>query len=101
MAINRIVAPSGTGDVDALLAARYNLRLCGFSVSEDAGSVALVTIMHAPLAGTNEPAVAPINIAANGFGMWGISNQGIPCPNGISIKRGSGTTTVVIYYDTP
>jgi hypothetical protein len=101
MAINSLVVASSASSVNAAIAAKYNLRLCGFSVSEDAGSTAAVTIMHAALAATNNPAVAPINLAANGFGMWGISNQGIPCPNGISIARGSGTTTVVIYYDTP
>ena len=97
MAINSVVVPSGTGNVQAVAAA-WQLRLCGWSVSEDVAAVATVTIRHGTLA-TDPLAVAPINCAANGFGMWGISNQGIPCPNGIFIQRTAGTTTVILYVD--
>jgi len=100
MAINKIVVESGTTDVQAVAAADagWTLKLCGWSISEDAGSTAAVVIRDGTSA-SGTPAVAPINCAANGFGMWGISNQGIPCPNGIYVDRVSGTTTVVLYVD--
>ena len=100
MAINKIHVTSGTGDVQAVAAADagWTLKLCGFSVSEDAGSTAEVVIRDGT-SNSDTPAVAPINCAASGFGMWGISNQGIPCPDGIYVDRVSGTTTVVLYVD--
>lgn len=97
MAIGAVVIPTGTGDVVAVPAS-WQLRLCGWSVSEDAGNIASLTIKHGSDA-TGDPLVAPINCAANGFGMWGISNQGIPAPNGIFIDRTGGQTTVVLYID--
>ena len=97
MAINSVVVASGSTDVAAVTGA-WNLRLCGWSVSEDGGLTAAVTIRNGTDA-TGYAVVAPINLAANGFGMWGISNQGIPCPNGIFINRTSGTTTLILYTD--
>ena len=97
MAIGSVVVASGTGD-SAAVGAHAFLRLCGWSVSEDAGVTAAVSIRHGTAA-TDPLLVAPMNLAANGFGMWGISNQGIPCPNGIYVDRTSGTTTVILYVD--
>lgn len=97
MAIDKIVCTSGTGSLLASDPSSF-LKLCGWSVSEDAGATAQVIIRDGVGASAN-PAVAPINCAAYGFGMWGISNQGIPCHNGIYLNRVSGTTTVILYVD--
>jgi hypothetical protein len=99
MALAKVVVASGTGDV-AAVAAKWNLKLVGFSVSEDAGATAAVEIYDG-VSSSGELALAPINLAANGFGMWGIARQGIPCHNGIFVNRLSGTTTVVLYIDRP
>lgn len=99
MGMDKVICASGTGDV-AAVSAQWNVRLIGFSISEDAGSTAKV-IIHDGAASANNPAVAPINCAANGFGIWGLSYPGIPCPLGIWVERVSGTTTVVLYIDRP
>lgn len=101
MAINKVVLASGTGDSENAVAAAYNLKLCGFSISEDAGTTAVVKIYDGATIASGVLAVAPLSLAANGFGMWGIVNQGIPCHNGITIERVSGTTTLVLYIDRP
>ena len=97
MAIDYVVVPSGTGDVQAIQPNNF-LRLCGWSVSEDAGSTAQVVIRDGTSASGN-PLVAPINCAPNGFGMWFTSGQGIPCSRGLFVDRISGQTTVVLYFD--
>lgn len=102
MAINTVVCASGTGDVEAAVAAAYNLKLCGFSLSEDAGSTAVVKIYNGATIAAGALAVAPLNLAANGFGMWFASSaQGIPCHDGITVERVSGTSTVLLYIDRP
>lgn len=102
MAITSVVISSGTGDSEAAVAAAYNLKLCGFSISEDAGSTAEVKIYDGATIAAGALAMAPINLAAKGFGMWFASSpQGIPCHNGVTVERVSGTTTVVLYVDRP
>ena len=101
MAINSVVIASGTADSEAAVASAWNLRLCGWSVSEDENTTAEVKIYHGATIASGTLAVAPIHCAAYGFGMWGISNQGIPCPNGITVERVSGTSTIVLYVDKP
>ena len=101
MAINKVILASGTGDVEAAVAAAWNLKLCGWSVSEDGNTTAEVKIYDGATIAAGTLAVAPIHFAAYGFGMWGITNQGIPCPNGITVERVSGTTTIVLYVDKP
>lgn len=99
MAIGKVVLASGTGDSEGLVAANAFLKLCGWSISEDNNSTAEVKIYDGQTISGGTLAVAPIHCAAYGFGQWGIANQGIPCPNGITVERVSGTTTVILYVD--
>ena len=75
----------------------YNLVLTGFSVAETAASAATaeVILRH----GTTSSAamlVAPINLEANGFGMY-VCDPPVIVPNGVFVDRVSGNTTVVLY----
>jgi len=98
MAIGPVVVASGTADVAAVTGA-YNLRLVGFSIAETASSAAAaeVVLRHGTSA-SDDPLVAPTNLAADGFGTFWYP-PGIPCPNGIYVDRVSGTTTLVLYVD--
>lgn len=99
MAIGPVVVASGTGDVQAVSGTKYNLRLVGFSVAETAGTAATAeVVLRHGTAATDDPLVAPINLAADGFGTFWYP-PGIPCPNGIYVDRVSGTTTLVLYVD--
>lgn len=101
MSAGYVLVAAGTADADAVVAAKYNVRLKGYAVSETAGSAAAaeVQIMHGATAAGGELCIPPINLAADGFGSFTITPDGIPCPNGISIKRPSGNTTIVLYVD--
>ena len=100
MSIGSTAVASGTADADAVVAAKYNLRLRGFSIAETAGTAATAEapLMHGATGASGSKVTAPINLAADGFGIWMFS-EGIPCPNGISIDRVSGTTEFVIYWE--
>jgi hypothetical protein len=99
MAIGKVVIASADTDSEACVGKNAFLKLCGWSVSEDSGSTAEIKIYDGLTIATGTLAVAPIHCAAYGFGQWGISNQGIPCPNGITVERVSGTSTVILYVD--
>lgn len=101
MAINAVLAAAGTADVEAMVAAHATLRLCGLSVAETAATAAAAEIimLHGATQAAGVIVVAPINVGADGFGVFWFENGGIPCPNGITLDRVSGTTTVVAYVD--
>ena len=89
---------AGTGD-NAIVAARWNLKLWGFTVAETASSAAAaeVAIRHGTAA-TAPLLAARMNLDANGFDGWWFG-QGIDCPDGIFIDRIAGNTEVVLYID--
>lgn len=90
-----IEVASGTGDVQGV-AARDDLVLDGFSVSETASSAstAEVVLRHG-ITDTSPLLTSHINLAADGYGMFFVG--GINCPNGIFIERVSGETELVLY----
>lgn len=99
MAIGPVVVASGTGDVAPVSGTAYNRRLKGFSVAETAGTAAAAEVIIRHGDDDADPQlVAPINLEANGFGVFWF-HEGIPCPNGIFIDRVSGETTLVLYVD--
>jgi hypothetical protein len=85
------------GSVQAI-APNSKLILWGYHVSETAGATADVTLYHG-LSTSDQALTGKLYMAANGaIPMVNFYNP-IPCPNGIFISRGSGTTTVVLYVD--
>ena len=92
-----LATAAGTGDT-AIIGARRNLRLIGYSVSESASSAAAAECILRHGTSVSDPQlVSPINCNANGFGMFWLGGNGINCPNGIFLDRVSGNTTLVVY----
>lgn len=96
--IDVVRVAAGTADAEAAVAANTHLKLYGFSVAETAASAAVaeVIILHGATQAAGTQVVAPVNLAADGFGQFSF-NFGIPCPNGITIDRVAGNTTLVLY----
>lgn len=101
MAIGPVLAASGSADVEAAVAAHNTLRLKGFAVSETASPMAdaEVIILHGATVAAGTQVVPPVNLDPNGFGLYWFPDGGIPCPNGITIDRVAGSTTVILYVD--
>ena len=99
MAIHYVTVASGTSDV-AAVSGVWQLRLVGFSIGEsgDPAATAEVKIYNGADA-NGDLIVGPINLAADGFGMFGPGKEGIPCPDGIFVERVSGTATITLYID--
>lgn len=94
-----VLVASGTADSDAAVAAHTFLRLVGVAISETgaAAADAEVQIVHGATVSGGTVVVPPINLVGNEFKYMEFGNGGIPCPNGISVDRVAGTTTLVLY----
>lgn len=94
-----VAVAAGTTDV-AVVGARRDLRLRGYSISETAGSAAAAEaiIRHGVSNGAPQ-LVAPINLDANGFGHLWFGSHGIDCPDGIWFERVTGNVSLVVYVD--
>ena len=103
MAIGIVNVASGTDDVQGLTASGGDkdafARLCGFSIAETAESAAVAeVILHHGTSSSGARIMAPINLAADGFGTFWYP-PGIPVPQGIYVNRVSGTSELVFYVE--
>ena len=87
---------SGTGDVQGIAAAD-NLRLVGYSITEDAGTPAAaeLSLRHGTLA--TDPEIFGITLTADQSVREGLWKDGIGVPNGVFIDRVSGTTKLTLF----
>ena len=87
---------SGTADSEAFITANAGLLLGAVFMSEDAAGTAGVKVYDgATISGGT--AVCGKSLAANEIAtIW--LGEGINCPNGITLDRTSGTTTITVAY---
>jgi hypothetical protein len=72
----------------------------GFSISETAATAATAeAIIRHGQTDTSPPLTAPINAAADGYGMWEFPGGPINCPNGVYLDQVSGKMGIVLYVD--
>ncbi len=94
-----VAIAAGTTDV-AVVGARIDLRLRGYTISETAGSAAAAEAIIRHGASNSDPQlITPINLDANGYGMFWFGIDGISCPNGIWFERVTGNSSLVVYVD--
>lgn len=88
---------SGTADVQGLTAKVYR-RLCGVSVTEDAGTAAAaeVILRHGTSTGGSE--LTGIVLAANETKVFWFSDEGVSVPSGVFVDRVAGTTKLTLFY---
>ncbi len=91
------ISASGTADAEALVAATWNLVLTGVSVSEDAGTTAEVQILNGATVAAGTAVTSIMNFNANGTTNQSFP-EGILCPNGLTVSKVTGTTTVTLFY---
>ena len=96
VAATSTVVASGTVDVQGI-AATANLRLVGFSMTEDAATAAAaeLSLRHGTL--VTDPEIFGITLAANESMRDWFSPDGIAVANGIFIDRVSGTTKMTLF----
>lgn len=90
---------AGTADVNAAVAAQAGLRLMGYAIKESASTpaAAAVTLLHGATVGAGAGLGAEHDLASNGEVFRWFGGDGISIPNGISVDRASGTTTIAIW----
>lgn len=88
---------NATADVDAAVAANDKLVLMGYVMSETAGTPAPAEVQLINGADGDGDVVAPVQFAASATHYAWFPN-GIPCPDGITIERIAGETSVCVYY---
>ena len=93
------VIASGTADVQGI-AATNNLRLVGYSITEDAdpAAAAELSLRHGTLA--TDPEIFGITLTADQSVREGLWKEGIGVPNGVFVDRISGTTRLTLFTKT-
>ena len=96
VAATATVIASGTGDVQGIAAAD-NLRLVGYSITEDAGTPAAaeLSLRHGVLA--TDPELFGITLTADQSVREGLWKDGVGVPNGVFVDRISGTTKLPLF----
>lgn len=83
---------TGTADVQGYTGAT---TLMGVSARESASTPAAATVTLRNGTSASDPAVALIELAANGSSTFTV--PAIDCPNGVFIDRSGGETELVLY----
>lgn len=91
---------NATADDDLAVAADPTLVLLGYVVSETAASPAVAEVLIIHGADGDGDVVAPVFCAASATHQFAFPEGGIPCPNGLTIERIAGETSVALYYRT-
>lgn len=91
---------AGTADVQGI-AAVANLRLMGFSVTEDAGTPAAAEVVLRHGTSATDPIIARIKLAPDeSTSDAPFGTQGIAVASGVFVDRVSGTTELSLYHRT-
>ena len=94
-----VAVAAGTTDV-AVVGARRDLKLRGYSIAETASSAAAAeAIIRHGTSNSDPQLIAPINLDANGHGMFWFDGHGVDCPEGIWFERVNGNISLVVYVD--
>lgn len=84
---------SGTGD-EAAITGKPNLRLCGFSIAENAGTPAAARVRLRHGDADTDPVIVDLHLAASQSAWDFFDCQ--PVPDGVFVDRVSGTTVVTV-----
>lgn len=95
---NTVDSLNATADVDLAVAADAGLVLMGFCVAETAASPAVAEVYIINGADGDGDVVAPVFCAASATHSQWFGPAGIACPNGITIERIAGETSVTVWY---
>jgi hypothetical protein len=87
---------SGTADVQGV-AASPNLRLVGWSVTEDAATAAAAQVRLTHGTATTDPELFDITLAADQSTREFFGPDGIAVPNGVFVDRVAGTTKLTLF----
>lgn len=90
------VVASGTADTQGVAAAA-NLRLCAFSVTEDAGSPAVARVRLRNGTADTDPEMFDIQLSASQSARMQFFPTCIPAHSGVFVDRVSGTTRLTLY----
>lgn len=94
--ITATVVTSGTADAQGVAAAT-NLRLVGYSITENAGSPAVARLVLRNGTTTGGAEMFDVQIAASSSTVQWFGVTGPRCPLGIFVDRVSGTTKLTLY----
>jgi hypothetical protein len=92
-----VAIASGTADVQGI-AAQANLRLVGFSVTEDAGTAAAAEVILRHGTAATDPELFGITLTADQSTREYFGPNGIAVASGVFVDRVAGTTKLTLFY---